>query len=399
MNNVLYIESGTSGGGSFESLFQLIQSLDKKRYTPFVVFLNKTKYLEKLDEIGINTYTVKDFLYTKKRTTISKILDWFAERVLLVTQMSFPALSVFIDRLVHLRTIQFINELSIKQSIDIIHTNNQINRDLYAIIGASKSAIPCVSHLRSFHSLGFNKYKADYGNKAVNIFIAYSRSIAEHWIRAGIHRGKIAVVHNAIGDFDVTPMNLYSNFGIPKKRKIIGAVGRIIPERGYGFLLNGFYSLFKRIQDVHLLIIGDGSEKNIQKLKKMISNLSLVKHVTFTGRLSEAKNAISALDVLTLPYSIEPFGRVLLEAWKLQTPIILSDIGYIRDIVADQKDGLIVPYGDAESMACALQNILINARLRNAIIAGGLEKCRREFSISAHALKIEKLYESILNKN
>ena len=49
--SVLFIETGMTGGGSFESLYQLISNLDKDKFHPTVMYLNSTPYIEKMEKI------------------------------------------------------------------------------------------------------------------------------------------------------------------------------------------------------------------------------------------------------------------------------------------------------------------------------------------------------------
>ncbi len=45
MINILYLETGVTGGGSFESLYEQVRELDREKFAPVVVFLNESKYL------------------------------------------------------------------------------------------------------------------------------------------------------------------------------------------------------------------------------------------------------------------------------------------------------------------------------------------------------------------
>ena len=62
--NILYIESGTSGGGSFESLYQCLKGINRRRFRPVVVYLNNNLYIERVKALGTPVYLLTDRLYS-----------------------------------------------------------------------------------------------------------------------------------------------------------------------------------------------------------------------------------------------------------------------------------------------------------------------------------------------
>jgi glycosyltransferase involved in cell wall biosynthesis len=149
--------------------------------------------------------------------------------------------------------------------------------------------------------------------------------------------------------------------------------------------------------DGHLLSVGDGEPKLLLSLNRLTNELRIADRVTFSGAHPDAKQVIAALDVLVLPYAIEPFGRVLLEAWSLSTPVVLSRIGGIESIVRHDQEGLLVDYGDINGLAKAIEDILQDQNLRASLVRSSKERCLLEFSIESYAARMEEVYLSILN--
>ena len=152
----------------------------------------------------------------------------------------FPQISIFCEYGIHYKVIKKIQRLVQKENVQLIHTNNQVDRDIYAIEAARKEQVICVAHLRSLNSHLFNSQKAEYINKHVNQVIAFTKYASCHWASAGVAEQKIQVINNAIENIEVQPLNLCEAFNLPLQSFTIGIVGRIIPERGHIFLINPF---------------------------------------------------------------------------------------------------------------------------------------------------------------
>ena len=393
VHRILFVESGMTGGGSFESLFQYLKRIDRSLYKPFVVFLNRTKYYDLIKDLNIPCFLIFDLLYNEDFYHNHPFLYKLIGKTKLFIDLYCSFFSLFLDRFYHHIAIKKIIEIIKKEKIEILHANNQANRDFYVIECTRKTKIPCIIHLRSFFSKGFNPKKAQFANRFVFKYIAYSHSIAEHWIEKGIDSKKISIIHNAIDDnVNVDKLNLYDFYNIPKGNKIIGIVGKIIPARGHKFLMRAFARVFETRKDVHLLIVGGGEGKYIFSLKKKSEQLKIGSHTTFAGHDTNAKNIIAALDILVLPYSIEPFGRVLLEAWLLKTPVVLTDVGHIRMVVSDKKNCMLVSPGNHAKLKQILIDLLENEAMRKSLSINGYETCVNKFSIQKYCEKIEEIY-------
>jgi glycosyltransferase involved in cell wall biosynthesis len=97
------------------------------------------------------------------------------------------------------------------------------------------------------------------------------------------------------------------------------------------------------------------------------------------------------LPSVTLPHSVEQFGRVLAEAMSWGVPVIGSDSGAIPEVVGPA--GLIVPEGNAPALAAAIQRINADVNLGRTMGAWGRKRFIDLFSCSAYAQAIAKLFE------
>jgi 2-deoxystreptamine N-acetyl-D-glucosaminyltransferase/2-deoxystreptamine glucosyltransferase len=86
---------------------------------------------------------------------------------------------------------------------------------------------------------------------------------------------------------------------------------------------------------------------------------------------------LAALDVLVLPSAYEEMGSVLVEAMAAGLPVVASAVGGIPEVVQDGVTGLLVPPGDADALAAALDRLVADPALRARLAAGARAHARR----------------------
>lgn len=398
MNNecrILYIESGISGGGSFQSLYQHLRVINRKYFYPIVIYLNDNCFVEPIQSIGIPVYVCTDWLYSQKVPSyIRRVLS----KIMTLVEHYIPRYYIYFVRLMHMPLVTSLANIVHKEKINIIHLNNQTNRDLFGIFLAEKTNVPCISHLRSMRSGGFDKYRANYANQIVTTYIANSNSTMKYWKNLGIDEHKIHVVYNAIDNEINGEIDMRGNWKIESKFAfIIGSVGNLTTGKGHDFLLRTFSKLVKNRSDVILFIAGDGSLK--QKLIKMAKEFKVYDRIIFAGYIKNPKRIIAKFDLLILPSQTEAFGRVLLEAMQVGTPIVATEVGGIPEVITNEYNGLLVEYGDEDAMLNAINRLLNDEELRYKLIANGYKIVRERFDIERYSEEIESIYRFVLKTN
>jgi len=392
MKRIMFIESGTTGyGGSYQSLYQTINILNPKKFQAIVVFLNETFIYEKLIKKGVECYYVKDVLYSGGNT-LKRKLFWKLDSAVLKI---IPFFSVTAEYFIHFFTIQKLISLAREKRVELIHLNTQLSRDFFCLFVARSLSVPCVIHLRSFKSEKMNKYKADYVNKLNTRYVAISNQIKEHWNDKGLSSQYFETIYNIFQPYQSDGM--YSK-EIPLMTDYDGYkiiyVGRFADFKGIPFLIDSFYQLIIDNYDARLYLVGDGDEES--KIRKKVSALNLEKHVIFIGYKKNTIPYIKNADLLVLPSNNEPFGRVLLEAMYMGTPVIGTKSGGILEIIEDGINGLLVDCGDIEALKKSIIKILENKLLRKKIIQGGREIINSKFRVETYQEKIENVYDTLL---
>jgi len=136
---------------------------------------------------------------------------------------------------------------------------------------------------------------------------------------------------------------------------MIVAVGRLELAKDYPTLIKAFAKLLT-IQIAHLLIIGEGKER--KTLQILIEKLSISQYCHLIGFISNPYPYIAKADLFVLSSKWEGFPNVVAEALALRRPIVATDCGGVREILADGKWGRIVPVGDVETLAMTMREEL-----------------------------------------
>ncbi len=388
---ILYIESGTSGGGSFQSLYQHLRVINRKCFHPVVVYLNNNRYIEPVKSLGIPVYILTDLLYSNH---VSSYLQRVLHKMAWIIESRMPIFYIIFLRLAHMPLLRSLDRIIYDEKINVIHLNVQISRDIFGLFVAEKTKVPCISHLRSMQSGGFDRYRANYANRIVSIFIANSSSTKQYWEKHRIDSEKIKVVYNAIIKERIIPKDIRRTWKIEKSVSfVIGCVGRFAHWKGHGFLLQSFKGFLELRPDAILLLVGDGTYR--EEVVQQAIKLCLRNHVIFTGYVAQAQEIIASLDLLVLPSQNEPFGRVLLEAMVVGTPVVATDGGGIPEVVKHEYNGILVSYGDVKGMQKAMEKVLTDKDIRSRLVENGYQTVN-QFSMENYEADLEKIYRSVV---
>ncbi|MDZ7828879.1 MAG: glycosyltransferase [Halofilum sp. (in: g-proteobacteria)] len=181
--------------------------------------------------------------------------------------------------------------------------------------------------------------------------------------------------------------------GIPLDRPLLVHVGRVAHEKNIGFLLEVVDRLRHRIDDVLLLIAGEGPAR--ASLARQVERLQLEANVRFTGYLDRhagLKDCYCAGDVFVFASRTETQGLVLIESMAQGTPVVSTAVMGTRDIVGPQR-GAIEVREQADEFAGTLERLLSDPD-RRARMADEARAFAREWSARAMAETMLGTYQA-----
>lgn len=149
------------------------------------------------------------------------------------------------------------------------------------------------------------------------------------------------------------------------------AVGRLAHQKGFDLLIRAFSQVSQQHADWHLTILGEGDQRT--DLEQLLRDLQLESRVFLPGWVDNPRIDMQSADILVLPSRYEGFPNVLLEAMSFGRPVVSSDCpSGPNEIIQDNVNGLLVPTEDVESLAAALNNLIVDEQLRNRLGANAV---------------------------
>lgn len=213
-------------------------------------------------------------------------------------------------------------------------------------------------------------------------WVAPSRYTRDRLVERGLDADRVHLVHNP------GPASVPGRSGVSRPRKI-AYLGRLVPNKGVDVLLRAA----ALVPGIELSILGDGPE--LPALRELALRLGLGGAATFPGWVGPEtiRRELSDSVALAVPSLWpEPFGLVALEAAALGVPVVASDIGGLRDVVASGETGFLVPPGDAPALALAFERVFALPDRGAALGSAAAEACRRRFSLAVHLENLESVY-------
>lgn len=180
-----------------------------------------------------------------------------------------------------------------------------------------------------------------------------------------------------------------------------GCLSRIDPQKNQLLLVRAFADLVRQRpgEDLRLLIGGPVTAPDyLREIGDAIHDAGLHERITIHPAVEaesrQHRDLLAALDAFVLPSRHEPFGIVVLEAWASGLPVIVSDVGGLQRLVADGRDGLRFPAGDAAALADAMGRIAAAPGLRRALAEAGRAKMVRDYTWKAVNDRLEDIYQA-----
>jgi glycosyltransferase involved in cell wall biosynthesis len=175
------------------------------------------------------------------------------------------------------------------------------------------------------------------------------------------------------------------------------AVGRLSPPKDYPSMLHAFARLAEERPEALLLIAGDGPLRTNEEA--LAHDLGLEDRVRFLGIRRDVPELMNAADAYVMSSAWEGMPNVLLEAGATGLPIVATDVGGNREVVVDDKTGVLVPAKNPKALAQAMLDVMDRApEHRRAMGEAGRMHVNAHYSLDAVVDQWEMLYRELLEK-
>ena len=339
-------------GGISRVVHDLSHRLIKDGHEVTVVTYKEGNVQDFEDDNGVKVYRVNNYMINP-----NNFIDW-------IMQLNFNLIS---------KATEIINK---EGPFDVIHAHDWLvayasktlkdsfNIPIIATIHATESGRNSGIHDEVQRYINDTEWMLTYEATEVIVNSNYMKSEIQRLF--GLPYEKINVVPNGVN------LNLYDgverdyNFRrqyAADNEKIILYVGRLVYEKGVQNLIAAMPKVLNGYHDSKLIIAGKGGM--IDELRDEVRRLNIENKVYFTGylNLEQVTKMYKCADVAVFPSTYEPFGVVALEGMLSGTPVVVSDIGGLNDIVQHRENGMKSYAGNPNSIADSILELLYNPGL------------------------------------
>jgi glycosyltransferase involved in cell wall biosynthesis len=192
-------------------------------------------------------------------------------------------------------------------------------------------------------------------------------------ITMGTRAGTFFKNQGIVSDFHVVPGGIDGHrFRLLEKPRTTDVVvtARLTLVKRIDIFLKAIRLVADRLPAVRVVIIGDGESR--AELERLVGELGIDRNVDFVGSRNDVENWLGDSKVFVLTSDLEGLPLSVMEAMMCGVPVVVSDVGDLRDVVEDGVNGYLVPRRSPEILADRILRLLDD------------KERRQEFSIAAH---------------
>jgi glycosyltransferase involved in cell wall biosynthesis len=207
----------------------------------------------------------------------------------------------------------------------------------------------------------------------IDVFTVVGERMRPYYLNSiGVAPKKLKVVVNGV-DVASPPrsadrVRTRSELRLPQDACIIGAVGRLAPEKNLEFLLRALARVLADAPEppkIHLVVLGEGECR--VALETLAEELGVVPSVSFLGWRTDVRRILDALDVFCMTSISEGLPLAMLEAMAAELAIVSTAVGDVPQLVSDGLSGYLVAQNDENALASRLYELSANPTLRRQL--------------------------------
>ena len=369
---VLHLISSRGMYGAERIILNLIGATDRRRFTPSLALLQAKGYPNK--EL-VEAAQAKD---TRGHIFICR--KW-----------------------VDPEALRQVRELIYREGITLVHCHEMKGRlyGLLATVGTSARLITTNHNwIRSDLLVTcFETFDAFYIRFFPKI-IAVSPEVKQLMRRYFIPEKKMQIIINGIDMEEFrreqsAGQRIREEFGIAPETPLIGAIGRISPEKGQKYFIDAAAQVLKAFPKAHFVIFGEGVQG--EEMQNYVAELGLSDMIFFAGFRANITACYSALDIFVLPSLLEGTPMALLEAMATGLPVIATNVGGVGRIIQDGENGLLVSPADADELATGISTFLADSTKAGQLAKNAICTVESRYSAQQMSEEYMALYDEVVS--
>jgi L-malate glycosyltransferase len=373
--SVSYIISSITTGlaGTEGHLLRLMRNLDRERFTPQLIVLQKTEWSERLGDelepgIPLTTLGFESFKKPSSWKTLTNLVRHFRATKTKIVELFFT-------------DAHFVGSLA-----------------------ARVAGVPIV--ISSRRNLGYQYGKKElrlsrFGNRFVTLFVANSKAVANQIAEIeGISRRDFEIIHNGV---DIEKFDREMQRDIPanlKKfiegKKVVMLSANLRPIKNVqGFLMAGYQIVAER-NDTVFVILGSGPDES--SLQSLAAELGIADRVYWAGSVDVPALYLACADVCCLSSDSEGFSNSIVEYMAAGKPVVATRVGGAGECIDAGESGFLVGRGDFNSMAKFTIRLLDDPQMCQSFGAAGRRIVEERFTLERQMQRYHDMYDTLLGR-
>lgn len=324
---IFFIES-LSGGGAEKVLSTLVQHIDKSRFDVTVCAISGGG---KYDEVvASNVKLIKIFDPVERYTGIKKLRYILKYNLIYKILPTWLVYNLFIPKGYDLE-VAFVEGFATK----VIAASSNKKAKKIAWVHVDLIQRPWPIELGVFKNLEDER-------SAYNCFdriVCVSKSVEEIMCKSYGLKNTMTIYNPLDRDAILTQGKLQSSYDVDKNKFNIVSVGRYAKQKGYDLLLPVIARIRQIHSNVHLWLIGEGSER--VALEQQAAELGILDNVTFSGFLKNPYALMSKMDLFVCSSRAEGFSLVIAESMILGVPVISMNCSGPNELLGKNEYGIL----------------------------------------------------------
>lgn len=300
---------------------------------------------------------------------------------------------------------------------DIVHTHG-FKSGWLGRTAARKTRVPVIIHTyhgHIFHSyynhfissviIRIERWLATISTKIIAISPQQAHEISDVFRIAKLD--KMATIFLGIdkANYTAASIGIREQYDINDDTVIVGIIGRLVPIKNHSFFVQIADKIVKQKDNICFFVIGDGHQK--QHIQHQLNQCGIAwqegfqknkkSNVYFTSWITDMASALQNIDIVLLTSLNEGTPVSLIEAQLFEKPVVATDVGGVKDTMADNETGFLIHNFNTNEAVKKLLLLANNKDLRNEMGIKGKAFATKRFSKAKEVAAIDQLYTDCLS--
>lgn len=228
-------------------------------------------------------------------------------------------------------------------------------------------------------------------NRAADAGIVVSDELIPQALRTLPRARAFAAIPNGVPIIPVAgASDIRRRLGLPAQVPLVGAIGRLSPEKAHDVFLDASATLARLRSDIHFVLGGGGPL--LQSLRVRADRLGIGGRVHLVGVIDDPHVLLHELSVVVQPSDSETTSRLVLEAMVQERAVVATRVGGTESIITHGESGLLVPPRAPDAIAAAVLGLLDDAAVASRLGRTAREAASAKFDIETMARAVNEVY-------